>query len=79
LNSNLKVLAQIDKLITKNNSAYYSDIESYLNRGRNQISAILTKLENDDLIQRIKEKRPQRIMLTESGRELLKTIRKELS
>jgi Mn-dependent DtxR family transcriptional regulator len=79
LNNNLRVLAQIDKLSWKNNSVYYSDIESYLNRGRNQVSAILTKLENDKLIKREKKRRPQKIILTDSGKQLLKTIRNELS
>ena len=60
LNNNLRVLAKIQKLIRKNNSVYYSDIEFYLNRGRNQVSAILAKLEGDNLIKREKKKDPKR-------------------
>ena len=80
LNNNLKVLVKIQKLSKKNNGyAYYHEIEAYLNRGRNQVSAILTKLENDRTIRREKERRPQKIILTDSGEQLLKTIRTELS
>jgi Mn-dependent DtxR family transcriptional regulator len=79
LNNNLRVLAQIDKLSRKNNSVFYSDIETYLNRGRNQVTSILTKLENDNLIKREKEKRPQKINLTSSGKQLLVNIRAEIS
>ena len=80
LNNNLRVLAKIQKLSKKNNGyAYYHEIEAYLNRGRNQISSILKKLEIDDLIRREKEKRPQKIFLTSSGEELLKTILTELT
>ena len=58
LNNNLKTLAKIHKLTKEKGFAYYSEIEAYLNRGRNQISTILAKLETDNLIHREKDRRP---------------------
>ena len=45
-NNNLKVLAKIIRLSEQNGFAYYHEIENYLNRERNHVSTILSKLEN---------------------------------
>ncbi|KKL65733.1 hypothetical protein LCGC14_2152070 [marine sediment metagenome] len=79
LKNNLRVLAMIYKLSKRNGFTYYSEIETYLNRGRNQVSFILAKLEVDKLIRRERDKRPQKIILTNTGEELLKTILNELN
>jgi len=79
LNNNLKTLAKIHKLSKEKGYAYYSEIEDYLNRGRNQVSTILSKLETDDLIRREKENRPQRIFITSRGRNLIQAIANELT
>lgn len=78
LNNNLKTLAKIHKLSKEKGYAYYSEIEEYLNRGRNQVSTILSKLENDNLISREKNHRPQKIFLTHKGEKLIQTILDEL-
>lgn len=49
-NNNLKALAKIIKLSEQNKFTYYYEIERYLNRERNQVSTILSKLEKDNLI-----------------------------
>ena len=49
-------------------------IENHLNRERNQVSTILGKLERDNLIIRIKEHRPQKIVITELVKALMKKI-----
>lgn len=74
-NNGLKALVYLNR---QKGVAYYSDIESFLNRGRNQVSTILSKLENDNLIRREKKQRPQKIFLTPTGEELLQTMLKEL-
>jgi Mn-dependent DtxR family transcriptional regulator len=74
-NNNLKVLTKISKLTQEQNFAYYHQIEKFLNRGRNQISNILAILEKDNLIERDKSHRPQKIFLTRTGRELLERIK----
>ena len=79
INNNLRVLAKIDKMSKQGKEIYFSDIESYLNRERNQISNVLKRLENEDLIRREKKKRFQRLIITENGKQLLKTILDELS
>lgn len=79
INNNLRVLAKIHKMSKQGKETYFSDIESYLNRERNQISNVLTKLEKEDLITREKKKRPQRLIITENGKQLLKAILGELS
>lgn len=79
LNNNLRVLAKIHKLSKKNSTVFYSEIEGFLNRGRNQVSSILKKLELDELIKRNKKIRPQQIKLTSTGIELIKSILHELS
>jgi len=73
-NNNLKALAKIIKLSKQNGFAYYHEIKKYLNRERNQVSTILGKLENDNLITRDKDHRPQKIFPTLAGKELLKKI-----
>jgi len=80
INNNLKVLVKIRELCDeKKGFAYYSEIENYLNRGRNQISSILGKLEHDNLITREKIVRPQKISISSTGEKLLKTIVDKLS
>ena len=79
LNNNLRVLSRIYKLSKGDETVFYSDIESYLNRGKNQISLILSKLESDDLISRNKENRPQKIVLTSMGKKLMEAILNILS
>ena len=74
LNNNVRVLSKIYKLSKGKETVYYSDIESYLNRGKNQISLILSKLESDNLISRNKENRPQKIVLTSMGENLMEAI-----
>ncbi len=74
LNNKVRVLNKIYKLSKGNETVYYSDIESYLNRGKNQISLILSKLESYNLISRNKENRPQKIVLTSMGKKLMETI-----
>ena len=74
LNNNFKTLAKIHKLSKEKGYAYYSEIEEYLNRGRNQISTILLKLEEDNLIRREKNHRPQKIYLTLAGKELIQVV-----
>ena len=74
LNNNLKTLAKIRKLSKEKGYAYYSEIEEYLNRGRNQVSTILFKLEKDNIIRREKYHRPQKIFLTSIGKKLIQTI-----
>lgn len=79
INNNLKALVKIQKLCEKNGFTYYSEVEAYLNRGRNQVSSILGKLEADNLIQRDKKNRPQKIYITKTGEKLLKHILTELT
>jgi len=80
INNNLRVLVKIRELCDeKKGFAYYSEIENYLNRGRNQISSILGKLERDNLIKREKKVRPQKIYISNTGAKLLKTIVDKLS
>ena len=74
LNNNLKTLAKIHNLSKEKGYAYYSEIEEYLNRGRNQISTIFSKLEKDNVIQREKDHRPQKIILTSIGKKLIQKI-----
>lgn len=78
LNNNLRTLVRIQKVSQKKGFAYYHEIEQYLNRGRNQISTILKKLENDLLITRVKDHRPQKIDLTLLGKQVIEAILKEL-
>jgi len=74
LNYNLRTLLKIHRLGKKQGFIYYSEIEEYLNRGRNQVSTILSKLEADNLISREKDHHPQKIKLTNTGKELIKMI-----
>lgn len=74
INNNLKTLAKIYNLIKERGFAYYSEIEKYLNRGRNQVSSILLKLDTDNLIIREKDHRPQKIYLTPLGKQLMEYI-----
>ena len=73
-NNNLKTLTKINKLCQEKEFAYYHEIEAFLNRGKNQITTILNKLERDFLITRDKH-RPQKIFITSTGKELLDKIR----
>jgi len=66
-NNNLQVLAKVYQLNKEKGFAYYSDIEDFLNRGSNQISAILGKLERDNLIKRERKVRPQKIFIQCAG------------
>ena len=77
-NNNLRVLAKIQKLSEQNGHALFQEIEVYLNRSKNHISNVLSKLENDNIIRREKKKRPQKIYLTEIGQELLNVILNKL-
>ena len=77
-NNNLRVLAKIQKLSKQNGHALFQEIEVYLNRSKNHISNVLSKLENDNIIRREKNKRPQRIYLTEIGQKLLSEILDEI-
>lgn len=77
-NNGLRTLIQVKNLNERKGVAYYSEIETCLNRGRNQVSTILSKLEFDNLIRREKNIRPQKIFLTPLGEELLLIILKEL-
>ncbi len=77
-NNNLRTLVKIQKLSHDKGFAHYHEIEHYLNRGRNQISTILKKLENDLLITGDKNHRPQRIFLTLLGKQVIEAILKEL-
>jgi len=79
ISNNLRVLAKIHKMNKLGEKTYFSDIESYLNREKNQVSNVLGKLEKEDLIKREKKMRPQRLIITESGKLLLKAILDELS
>lgn len=74
INNNLKVLAKIYKLFQGKGFAFYQEIEEYLNRGRNQVSSILLKLDTDNLIIREKNHRPQKICLTPLGKQLMERI-----
>lgn len=73
-NNNLKTLTKINKLCQKNEFAYYYEIEAFLNRGRNQVTIILNKLEGDLLITRDNH-RPQKIFITSTGIKLLEKIK----
>lgn len=77
-NNGLRTLIRIQYLSKQKGSAYYPEVEQHLNRGRNQVSTILSKLEKDNLVWRKKHKRPQKIFLTPAGEELLQIILKEL-
>ncbi len=79
LNNNVRVLNRIYKLSKGNETVYYSDIESYLKRGKNQVSLILSKLESDGLISRNKVNRPQKIILTSMGEKVMEAILNILS
>ena len=79
LNNNFKTLAKIHKLSKEKGYAYYSEIEEYLDRGRNQVSTILSTLEKDDTIRREKDHRHQKIFLTPTGEKLIHTVLNELN
>lgn len=74
LTNNLKTLAKIYNLTQVKEFVYYHEIEEYLNRGRNQVSTLLSKLEDDKLIMREKNHRPQKIYLTSLGKQLVESI-----
>ncbi len=73
LNNNLRTLNKINKLCQEKEYAYYHEIEEFLNRGRNQVTTILNKLEADSLITRDNH-RPQKIFMTSTGKQLLEKI-----
>ncbi|KKK53427.1 hypothetical protein LCGC14_3094890 [marine sediment metagenome] len=74
LNHNIVALHQIYKSCSEKREIFFSEIEKTLNRSKNQVSAVLLKLENDNLITREKDHRPQKIKITTSGDNLIKTI-----
>ena len=73
----LRALLKIYSLSKRSGHTFYQDIENYLNRSKTQVSAILKILENDKLIIRETDHRPQKIALSEFGKNLVAQVLQE--